>query len=987
MSLLIDAIFSGVISKVINDVADTSKPMIKKAVKYNNARSSETQVYQVIIETLKSLKDSNCDEDAIFDAAENILEGFQNIKLDNEIVVKRCLKNICSNVDDDKFQEFKLQLYHEISKDSNAILYKEILLAILSQEAEYNHEELKYIRNELAKIDRSIQELNTKENCKESADIIQNNKFRNNKKQIYADNWNRRLFLHQDNDENPLTLSDAYIMPDYCINKSIERLRFNNEETLDTIIEKFVAYDRTSSMLITGEPGIGKTSITSWIANKYKGDDRFIILRFRDWEDEELENRLLKAICGILGCRKTDLEGKIIVLDGFDEMKALDRRYNILGSFLDDIKDFDNFKCIITSRPAYIEAYDFENALELKEFDIVRVENFYMKIKGKKLDKKEKIESNLEVLGIPVILYMAIMSDVDISENPTKPELYNSIFAEKGGIFDKFHHEGGGYGGGSHILRKSENTKKYLRFLQEIALKMFEADSLSVQIEENKIPTLLDYNERPVKILEFPIKHLFENTTSYTEFIHKSIYEYFVSECIFSEISEAINISKEVLACTLGKLFGKNVLSAEQLEFLKYRIQNSCINDKFNFVNETFELMLRNGMTYYVKESYENVIKNETNIFANMLEFIHLWENSDLTYDHPFFNYLEQIKKTHLNLSNIKFRTAIVEKDHVLIQNLELQEAYLSGANLINIYLGSADLSGTNFQTANLSNANLGYTNLSRTNFSRANLSGADLENASLIEANLSKANCERANLHSAHLSEVNLTGANLKNANLSRAILSETDLTGANLEGTNFKKADLVNSNLSELNLSKADFSSANLQSANLSKVNSPEASFVGANLDYANLSEANLTKTLFAGASLIRADLFQANFEGANLQHVFLRGTYLREVNLKDAFMMEAELMHADLSDANLTGACLLWANLTNAHFERVSLSGANFIKAILTDIHFEESNLEGAIFHEDQVEYLEEKYSLQGTIIHIEKAKSKISYEEYCNIRSKT
>ena len=43
------------------------------------------------------------------------------------------------------------------------------------------------------------------------------------------------------------------------------------------------------------------------------------------------------------------------------------------------------------------------------------------------MDKKENIESNLEVLGIPVILYMAIMSKVDISENLSKPEIYNRM--------------------------------------------------------------------------------------------------------------------------------------------------------------------------------------------------------------------------------------------------------------------------------------------------------------------------------------------------------------------------------------------------------------------------------------------------------------------------------------------------------------------------------------------------------------------------------
>ena len=121
-------------------------------------------------------------------------------------------------------------------------------------------------------------------------------KFQNNKKEVYIKNWNSRLFLHQNNDENPITLADAFIMPDFETYKSIKRIGFSSDDTLDKIIEKFIKYDKTSIMLITGVPGIGKSSITSWIANEYKDNDGVIILRFRDWESEELENGLLKAI-------------------------------------------------------------------------------------------------------------------------------------------------------------------------------------------------------------------------------------------------------------------------------------------------------------------------------------------------------------------------------------------------------------------------------------------------------------------------------------------------------------------------------------------------------------------------------------------------------------------------------------------------------------------------------------------------------------------
>ena len=137
-------------------------------------------------------------------------------------------------------------------------------------------------------------------------------------------------------------------MPDFETYKSIKRIGFSSDDTLDKIIEKFIKYDKTSIMLITGVPGIGKSSITSWIANEYKDNDGVIILRFRDWESEELENGLLKAICNTLDCKKNDLEAKSLILDGFDEIKALEIKDNLFNAFENDINDFENFKCIIT---------------------------------------------------------------------------------------------------------------------------------------------------------------------------------------------------------------------------------------------------------------------------------------------------------------------------------------------------------------------------------------------------------------------------------------------------------------------------------------------------------------------------------------------------------------------------------------------------------------------------------------------------------------
>lgn len=598
---------------------------------------------------------------------------------------------------------------------------------------------------------------------------IKEEKFQNNKKQDYIKNWNSRLFLHQDNDENPITLADAFIMPDFEMHKSINRIGFSSDDTLDKIIEKFIKYDKTSIMLITGVPGIGKSSITSWIANEYKDNEGVIILRFRDWESEELENGLLKAICNTLGCKKNDLEAKSLILDGFDEIKALEIKDNLFNAFENDIKDFENFKCIITSRPTYVNGFAFQNYFEILEFDIDEVEKFYKKITGNGLDKKENIESNLEVLGIPVILYMAIMSKVDISENLSKPEIYNRMFAERGGIFDKFYNEGIAYDSGSQIMRNPENIKKYLRFLREVAFKIHKSDRLLLQKGECQIPKL-EFQGKYISILEFPIKHLFEKSELEIEFVHKSIYEYFVSECIFELINKTIDSTKEELAAALGELLCIKMLYPEVIEFLAYKIRHSKLLHEYDFINESFQLMLQNGMIFYTGKCVSNIIVKEMNVFLNMLEILHLW-GKRVKLDKVGCNYLKINKSEGINLSNMD------------LNDLDLSECYLVDANLSN---------------ANLSDTTLRNANLEQVKLDGAILKGTDLRGTILIKVDFSNAILEGIMLEDAKLYETNFS------ENQIRYLANDYDIQEDRVETTEYKRCMNINKNHHSVSNSK---------------------------------------------------------------------------------------------------------------------------------------------------------------------------------------
>jgi len=145
------------------------------------------------------------------------------------------------------------------------------------------------------------------------------------------------------------------------------------------------------------------------------------------------------------------------------------------------------------------------------------------------------------------------------------------------------------------------------------------------------------------------------------------------------------------------------------------------------------------------------------------------------------------------------------------------------------IALSGADLNDVNLRYADLTGANLAASDLSDADLSDADLTGANLGNADLGNADLAAAILSDADLHSADLSgaflPAVLSGANLTNADLLIANLSDADLTEANLSGADLRNADLHGADSQKLlgggsgaELGNADLRDADLRYADLS-------------------------------------------------------------------------------------------------------------------------------------------------------------------------
>ncbi len=250
---------------------------------------------------------------------------------------------------------------------------------------------------------------------------------------------------------------------------------------------------------------------------------------------------------------------------------------------------------------------------------------------------------------------------------------------------------------------------------------------------------------------------------------------------------------------------------------------------------------------------------------------------------------------------------------------LALQSLDATGIQLDNAYLSEADLEQIIMPAASLRKADLSRTNLSGAILAEANLSGAilaeaNLSKAFLIEANLSRAILAEANLSEAWLSRANLSEANLSEANLSEAILVEAKLSKADLRWAKLSKAILDGADLSGAKLSGADLSGARLWGR-------------GADLRGADLSGAKLSKVDLRGADLSGAILVEANLSEADLSKARLWGADLSEADLSRAKLSGADLFKADLSRAILSRAILSDANLSGADLSGAVLSETIF------------------------------------------------------------
>lgn len=858
----VSKVFGDFVSKVVSDGVDVLKNAIKDAdldrKSYN--QNLQTRLYQLVVDALNRFTHNKFEkQDKLYDAAESIIKGYISSK-GNTDVTKIGLKMLVSGVNDDTCQEFLEILCGEICRDDNNDLYKEFDMLWKKQESEY-------FRGEFAKIDQNDREiLEQLMDLKEVLDFIKRNMNRQegdklghneipivNRADEYAKKWNKNVFLNNFNEEDEnagvnIKLSEIYI--EECLPHYIWRTNKVSKDTLRNLLAKYIInFNEKKMLLILGQAGIGKSTLITWImANLVERNENIQVYQFASdlrsvsWQDDNILDEIFATID--LGYNM--LEGKILILDGFDEISVKENRERILHKLNQELERKNylrKFSLIVTCRENYVDKVELKGIeyITLQAWDETQIRSFcetyeevIMNKDSARINKNSEMEINKiiekkDIMGIPLILYMVLALEVDVERSSSTVDIYDQIFSlKRGGIYDR------GYDV-EHRINDPETKKHIHHISQIIAFWMFENNADEATISHEKFEEICENEMKESGQKDegikndtlignfFQLKHCEGKGTDELQFVHRSIYEYFVVIFFYESIYKLK--AKEEVAGKLGELLKEGKLSEQILEFMEYKFNSlqRCV-----FVDspkEIFQIMLQDGMTYHAKERYKNIIVREENIFFNMLEIMHLWDSELGVYDDKIIPYLRYNNKNSLNLRGIKLRAA-----------------ELSGINLIEANLRNADLSGANLIGANLRNADLSETNLIG-----VDLSGANLNWAKLIRADLSETKLERAKLCGTDLKEAKLIQANLSEATLSYSQLNKTDLYRANLIDTDLSNAQLIETNLLDANLSGANLVEAYLMRVDFSRVMLKRANFTRAKLMGINLSGMELNKNIF--------------------------------------------------------------------------------------------------------------------------------------------
>lgn len=692
----------------------------------------------------------------------------------------------------------------------NIIIFVTQLFTELFFTDEYKSKILEYRRDdEIGKIYKILLEIKEAINGTQSIKV----KFANNMFQYYLDKWNNYLFLHK-NTENKIRLKDLYMLPFYKERNSDNRdgIRKDLDEKIDLFLGDSVIGNRRKPMIILADAGMGKSSLVSYICSKCPQKDNLIILKFADLHKDSLEANILSSILHELNCEIGDLRNKRLIIDGFDESEFTSDKNKLLSNFFNKCQNIQGLKVLVTSRVNYVDCTKFTSCKlyylqYMNEVQIIRMSRTYFDLSNDEPFPINNILHN-EFIGVPLILYMILSLKIHIEEGAGICELYEKIFAFDGGIYDRMTiDDSDGYTEEVHPIAYYDVKQEVHLISQLNAFAMFETSSL-ILASDKYLDIVKSVSEDRVEDFAISNYYYIESSTYTLSFSHKSIYEYFLAEYIYNLMSRCNE--EETIAKKLAYLLKSNLLTEEILNFLLYKIEkNSQDNEDFYLpIESAVNLMIQNGMTYFLEQKIIDILEAERKIFLNIFMVLDIYyvganldnyKNIEVTFQ--FLNQLNNKFGYTINLKDIFWHDEKLNKLNFLT-NLDL-----SFSKLVNISFENSDLSKSNFEQAELKNIS----------FNQAVMNGAIFNNSKLLNINMKYTNLRACRFLFCAVEDFRGQGTTFENCSFYHAKISKANFNKSNLSHADFKEAILSDIDFVDTNLNDVDFCGADLTGINL--------------------------------------------------------------------------------------------------------------------------------------------------------------------------
>ena len=338
-------ILNGFAGKIISDCIDISINAIRKADKNRKPKNQtiETRIYQVTVDALNAFPYNKYKrEEKVYDAAESILKKLKEGNGNYKESVRVGLNMLSAGITGDICEDFLRLLCCEIHKKENIDLaighiihqgerineQQQQMDRYMQEEFEESHKNEKEILKEVSGVESLIKEMNGEKGYKT------NNKISIvNRADEYAQRWNENVFLNDFNEEDDnaganIKLSEIYI--EKCLPHYIWKTNKRSKDTLRNLLAKYIInVNEKKMLLILGQPGIGKSTLITWImANLVENMEQILVYQFAsdfgkvDWQSNNILDEIFKAI----GYSYRELEGKTLIFDGFDEIQINSNR-------------------------------------------------------------------------------------------------------------------------------------------------------------------------------------------------------------------------------------------------------------------------------------------------------------------------------------------------------------------------------------------------------------------------------------------------------------------------------------------------------------------------------------------------------------------------------------------------------------------------------------------------------------------------------------